>query len=394
MQDRYLFASAGGDQLTGRVLTGLPFNDATFATLPPHFDAEGLASIRWQAVLPTYSRLPEAFKRALPYLLALICYHEQWLKSKLPANHPLFATFLFASGNMATLRTHVVTGRSRCPLTGMTATGIPPHPVLSNELTDVAQQTAVLKDALLAKCTELPSELVSVMLSRFSINGAIPVTIDDIKTLLNNAVNQMRTELRDALPAASSATVPPPDPTDSAADPRFQLWMWKGKLHPVPEGWKLPSTDLKATWNLWHFGHVQQWIRPLRNLKKADLEGGGQISLWSKTNGVMAAIADVMVEMEMVHTAADVAKLSAEESSVAFDAATLQLMEKLKAGSTTRRGRWMEKSVGTLYNHLNGGRKKRRREEERRTAAMHSEEAESGSDGNGDEVSPQRRRAQ
>lgn len=61
----------------------------------------------------------------------------------------------------------------------------------------------MLKQELLAKCTELPSELVNVMLSRFTVNGAIPVTLDDIKTLLNSVVTQMRAELRDALPAAS-----------------------------------------------------------------------------------------------------------------------------------------------------------------------------------------------
>jgi hypothetical protein len=74
VQNRYLFAGAGGDQLTGRVLSGLPFNNSTFASLPPHFDAEGLALIQWPVVLPLYLRLPETFKRALPYLLASIAF--------------------------------------------------------------------------------------------------------------------------------------------------------------------------------------------------------------------------------------------------------------------------------------------------------------------------------
>ena len=77
VQDRYLFAGAGGDQLTGRVLSGLSFNDGSFAALPQHFDAEGLAGIQWTAILPHYTRLPETFKRALPYLLASICFHQE-----------------------------------------------------------------------------------------------------------------------------------------------------------------------------------------------------------------------------------------------------------------------------------------------------------------------------
>lgn len=148
VHDRYLFAGAGGDQLTGRVLCGLPFNDASFATLPPHFDGD-LARIPWLAVLPSYPRLPQTFKRALSNLLASICYHETWLRSTLPAHHPLFATYLFASGEVTRLKLWVVAGRNHCPLTGMQATGIPPHLVMSNELTDVARQTEITREALL-----------------------------------------------------------------------------------------------------------------------------------------------------------------------------------------------------------------------------------------------------
>jgi hypothetical protein len=352
VQDRYLFAGAGGDQLTGRVLCGLPFNDATFATLPPHFDNDGLTGIQWSTLMPLYSQLPDTFKRAMPYLLASVCYHEPWLRLNLPRHHPLFHSYLFASGEVERLKAHVVTGRSRCPLTGMQATGIPPHLVLSNELTDVAKQTELLKEALLAKCSELPAELVSVMLSRFSINGAIPVTIDDIKILLNNAVNQMRSELRDAIPSSITSLPSPNLPLDIDADPRFQLWTWKGGMHMVPEGWQLPKTDVKTMWNLWHYGHVGDRIRPLRHLKGSDMASRGQVTLLSKTNGVMATVGEKMVEMKVVETVAEVRRLSAEESSAAFDLAIVQLMERVEEGSTQDRSRWMEKSVATWYGDL------------------------------------------
>ena len=381
VQDRYIFAGAGGDQLTGRVLSGLPYNDTAFATLPPHFDPVGLASISWPAIMPLYSHLPETFKRAMPYLLASVCFHEKWLRSNLPNHHPLFHSYLFASDEVRRLSAHVFTGRNRCPLTSMQATGIPPHLVLSNELTDVSKQTEMLREALLAKCTELPAELVTVMLSRFSINGAIPVTIDDIKSLLSNAVNEMRAELRVALPTASTATSSAPALADGAIDPRFQLWPWKGKLHMVPEGWLLPVTDVKTTWNLWHYGHVEAKIQPLRHLTKADLQGSAQVTLWSKANGVMAAVAAAMVEMKAVQAEEELSKLSVEQSAAAFDAAIVQLMERVRAGSTRGRGRWMEMSIGTLYNYLKPVReerkaKKRKRDED---AAGEDEAASSGS---------------
>ena len=255
VQDRYLFAGAGGDQLTGRVLSAFPFNDSSFSSLPPHFGKDGLDRIQWTSILPLYERLPETFKRALPCLVASICYHEQWLRSTLPAHHPLFAMYLFASGCVSSLKVFVIAGRGRCSISGMQATGIPPHLAMSNELTDVVKHTQMLRDELMTKCSELPSALVNVMLSRFTVNGAIPVTVDDIKALLNSVLTQMRAELRDALPAATH-TPASSQPVDPLADPRFHLWTWRGKMHMVPEGWRFPYIDVKATWKLWHFGHV------------------------------------------------------------------------------------------------------------------------------------------
>lgn len=42
VQDRYIFAGAGGDQIVGRAASGLPITDLRFAVLPPHFSTEDL----------------------------------------------------------------------------------------------------------------------------------------------------------------------------------------------------------------------------------------------------------------------------------------------------------------------------------------------------------------
>jgi hypothetical protein len=363
VQDRYLFAGAGGDQLTGRVLSGLPFNDSSFASLPPHFDQEGIRSIAWNSILPLYPKLPDTFKQALPHLLASICYHEEWLRSSLPSHHPLFSTYLFASGAVQGLKPHVVTGSNRCPVTGMMATGIPPHLVMSNGLTDIVKQTQLLKEELLSKCAELPTELTNVMLNKFTINGAIPLTVEDMRAMLNSVVAQMKAEIRDAHTVMTRESASPAL-IDPNVDSRFQLWSWGGRLHMVPQGWIFPSTNLKDTWNLWHFGHLSDKIRPLRCLKKFDLVGAAQITLWSKTSGVVKAISQVIVDTKLVQTIEDVLTLTAVDSSTFFDRAIVQLMEQLRSGSTRERGRWMEMSVPTLYAQLQKARKRRREGEE------------------------------
>jgi hypothetical protein len=360
VQDRYLFAGAGGDQLTGRVLSGLSFNHTSFASLPPHFDQAGTRLIKWNSILPLYSRLPNSFRQALPFLLASICYHEEWLRSTLPSHHPLFCSALFQSGEIEVLRPLVIAGCSSCPITGMQATGIPPHLVMSNELSDVVTHTRLLKEELLSKYDELPTELTNVLLSKFTVNGAIPVTIDDMKSLISNAVAQLSTQYRE-----SHTSIPQPvsqEAIDPNMDPRFQLWSWGGKLHMVPQGWVFPSTNIKDTWSLWHFGHVTDKIRPLRCLKKMDLTGAGQITLWSKASGVVKAISEVMLEMHLVPTLEAVSKLNFIDSLSYFDRAIVQFMEQLRERSTQERGRWMELSIPTLY-ELNRKARKRRLDE-------------------------------
>lgn len=363
VQDRYLFAGAGGDQLTGRVLSGLPFNHSSFASLPPHFDETGTRSIEWNSILPLHSRLPNTFKQALPFLLASLCYHEQWLRSTLPSHHPLFCTPLFASGAIEALRPHTIAGCNRCPVTGLRATGIPPHLVMSNELSEVVTHTRLLKEEILSKCAELPSELTNVLLSKFSINGAIPVTLDDMKILINSAVAQLSTQYRDSC-TRNSHEAPSHAVIDPNTDPRFRQWLWGGKLHMVPEKWLFPSTNIKDSWNLWHFGHLTDKIRPLRFLKKMDLVSAAQITLWSKTSGVVRAISQVMVEMKVVDKVEDVLKLSPIDSSTHFDRAIVQLMEQVRPGSTESRGRWMELAVPTLYVLINKARKRPREDDQ------------------------------
>jgi hypothetical protein len=133
----------------------------------------------------------------------------------------------------------------------------------------------------------------------------------------------------------------------------------------VPEGWRFPSTDVKATWNLRHFGHVHERIRPLRHLKKADLMNSSQISVWSKCRGVKKAIVEEMVDRELVHSVEEVEKLTTIDSAAAFDRAIVQLIERVKAGATRGRGRWMEMSIPTMDDYLGSVRnRKRKREEE------------------------------
>jgi hypothetical protein len=93
VQDRYLFSGDGGDQLTGRVVSGLPITEENFSILPPHFSTETIEQIQnecWNNIIPGYINYPSSIRTTFPYLIASVIYHEDWLRTNLPQNHPLF----------------------------------------------------------------------------------------------------------------------------------------------------------------------------------------------------------------------------------------------------------------------------------------------------------------
>jgi hypothetical protein len=130
VQDRYIFAGPGGDELVGRAVAGLPFADIGFSVLPPHFSPNDLAeleAIGWENIIDNYKDFPSGTQQIIPYLLASIVYHQDFLETNLRKDHPLKYSKLYASSHniLARFKGKVLTGYGTCRLTNMQATGIP-----------------------------------------------------------------------------------------------------------------------------------------------------------------------------------------------------------------------------------------------------------------------------
>ena len=100
LKDRYVHNSEGADQLCGRMVSGLPFDNEQFAILPPHFPNTIVTKLNpefWNNLLSGYSTYPNGIKGALPFLLASVVHHEDFLRSNLDPNHPIFTSRLFTS---------------------------------------------------------------------------------------------------------------------------------------------------------------------------------------------------------------------------------------------------------------------------------------------------------
>jgi hypothetical protein len=138
-------------QLLGRAIAGLPFNGG-FSTLPPHFDSLTQAYLvreTWIRVLPEYDSYPIGFKSCLPYLLASVMYHENFLKGVLDPQHPLFQSPLYTSGVAAALRGKAALDGDR---TRMQTTGVPAMLQLS---TQMEQKFNSVRKEITSNCQEM-----------------------------------------------------------------------------------------------------------------------------------------------------------------------------------------------------------------------------------------------
>ena len=124
----------GSDNLCGRAATGLNINSIDFGALPPHFwteDAAPLLTVQeWVELVPDFERYPDSFRQVLPFLLASVIYHREWLESNLHRDHPLFISRVWTmpgktagTTRFEELREHVYSGAMHNPKTGLTATG-------------------------------------------------------------------------------------------------------------------------------------------------------------------------------------------------------------------------------------------------------------------------------
>ena len=146
------------------------------------------------------------------FFLASIIYHHDFLRDNIDSQHPLFSKRLFtrsivldevryANGYEA-LHDTVLTGYDRCPDCGMTATGIPTHILLANQIeelrTEIQSQKQQIQhlqekqqeslqyyqDDLLKEIWGLPDALRENLLENFNIEGASPLNMRDIRRII------------------------------------------------------------------------------------------------------------------------------------------------------------------------------------------------------------------
>jgi hypothetical protein len=349
--DRYIFAGAGGDQVVGRTVAGLPINSKEFATLPPHFDATALQELNdigWDNILEGYAHYPTGFKRVIPYLLASLLYHENYLRANLDSRHPLWNQKVFTTLIPGTQRTisdvfscRVMAGVGVCKQTAMRATGVPPHLDIVLEVEHLKQSMADLhrsckedSSTVMAAIGRVPDAVKQCILDNFQVDGVVPITAAD----LNGALTAHRAEIVAILnsrlhggPQEAPASHSAPGGNGLGQPTRsLRTFCWGGKLgRYVPQSFKYPSQDAKTMWDLWHYGNAAEGIQPYRLLADGhqdDLQSAVERVLLSKTALVMNEIKQIAVVKGLLAGGQDVGSLSRADSDHVFNVCYAQLL--------------------------------------------------------------------
>lgn len=292
VQSRYIFQGEGGDQFVGRVASGLDVNDYYFSALPPHFndnDGPALSINDWNIILPGYNDFyPNSFKVALPFLLASLVYHAEFLKQVLSPNHPLFQQRVWKDGYIQQLKSKVFSGYQRNVTTGLIATGIPTHVTLCQRLKDVESKIESIEVSLGDKIFQVPEMVKSEILKTFEIEGALPITTTDLSNMIQGLEERLTNKLKSFIiqtPNQIQEQQQQQDQQDVTTN--SQQWVWGGRFHPIPEDFVLPKCNLKTFWDLWFEGNPLLRISPYKSFKKYDFSSRKNYVSYSKGKNVI-----------------------------------------------------------------------------------------------------------
>lgn len=287
VQDRYIFYGAGADQYCGRIACGLNFHDANqFPALPPHFPNDLiLTPDEWAAIIPNYSEYPQSFQTVLPYLVASIVNHYDWIEEKqngeyinVNKNHPIHKSRIMVSGVIEKLRNKVIINViGQCNITGMIATGIPTSITLRKSIEELKNQNALLIGRVNELegniLDQLPDLVVNKIKDNINVDGLQQMTKDQLYTLLDTYYAK-RQKIESTSDTTNGNVEMHQIPTTDNGDPYYS---WGGKLYrTVPEGFVMPRGGAKQNIDLFisgiRNGDGNLIVRPLRRIDTKDLK--------------------------------------------------------------------------------------------------------------------------
>jgi len=242
---RYLRYEGAGDQYVGRVVCGLPVDSASFATLPPHFDAALVPVADVLRFFPSMVSEEGGYNlnEVLRFTLASVILHRQFLSDSLPKKSPFKSSLVMTNTREAEgLAKKIITGY-HSPF--IIATGIPPHVVLLLAFSGIEIR---LKD--------LPAALAKNIEEILERNGAAAANITP-GALYDHLEKGLEKVLEKRFPRLAAIAQPNPIDDVDLPEPKYPLYCWNGQFHALPDDHVLPAVSVPIGWRLWHRGRTR-----------------------------------------------------------------------------------------------------------------------------------------
>jgi hypothetical protein len=275
-QDRYIMGGAGEDELIGRLLSFLNLYDKSFASLPPHFDKEGMKKLReigYDNLVTGFSNYSPGYRRCIPYFIALVLYQLPTLKEWWPAGSPVWGARIFvklSNEDIIFLRDHILLGSWRCEETGMCATGVPTCVKQLEEIRmlrqDIVDMKKELKDDLSAQISSVPTELSTMLSAKFNIEGIRDLCVGDVQKMMDAQMAKM-IEMFGALKEELVLAKKQRTAIMHLPESQFHAWPGDDIRHYVPHKYVFPVCDVMKLMRFWHTGDAMHGIGPLSVLQ-------------------------------------------------------------------------------------------------------------------------------
>ena len=258
-QGRYvqLKADAHGDCVVGRIIAGLPVQDANFSVLPPHFRDEADEGVSG-AVKKCFPNAPPNLAPVLLLCLASLVFHKEYLRNNLHQKHPLFSTPLFSDPSFGGLSEMILWGLPT-PESRLQSTGVPTLTTVLTQLRNSQNEVASIVSTL----HELPEEIV----------GKLDKKLEEKAVGYNNVTYEgLGEKLREILgPMLQKDAVQPQPALPQHARHAVVMHQWGGGLHLVREDFALPKTGLRLAWQAYMCPNVELEQPPLRSVTARDM---------------------------------------------------------------------------------------------------------------------------
>jgi len=374
VQDRYLTYADGGDQLCGRVACGLDFNHGSkFAVLPPTFPnpASILTMQEWNFILPGYLQYPPQFRDCLPYLLASIAFHKDWLfetidddegkptAKNISSRHPFFRSRLVNAKRgdeslLSWLRDQVlpVNTEGSCAHTAMQATGIPPHIDLARQLEKLEKENQRLRTVIEQNHIQIMTEMPDLVTNRFRDVIAAPglqhMSVPELRELLRELIRAERANYEQMVHPPVEVPTQPTGPGNRITVGAYYQWSWRGRYRPIPPNYRFPGGTVKEVCDFFMLGIPGQKIKPFRLMVCSDFMKDDEPK-FSKASSLFDHICKAAVVMKLVTQKDQLYSLSVVQWDVLFKKVFELIGTMAQASKKRKIGRSEEKSYSTVF---------------------------------------------